>query len=184
MSKIGKSAIILKTGINALVEGSKVKISGPKGQFEYQIPAGFEVTVADGKVLIVPKKSNISKNKSAMYGLVRASLANMIGGVESEFVKKLVLSGVGYKAQIQGTDLVLSLGFSHQVRFKPKAGVKIAVVENAVVISGIDKSLVGEAAANIRAVKPPEPYKGKGIKYDGEHLRRKAGKAAKAAGAK
>jgi large subunit ribosomal protein L6 len=183
MSKIGKKPIELKSGITTTVQGTTVKIIGPKGQFEYQIPDGLEVVVEEGKVLVRPKKKN-DKTIKAMHGLVRANLANMVKGVEKEFEKKLELSGVGYKAQMQGADLVLSLGFSHPVKFKPKLGIKISVVENAVIISGIDKVLVGETAATIRAVRPPEPYKGKGIKYAGEHIRRKAGKAAKAVGTK
>lgn len=183
MSKIGKQPIEIKSGLTAAVQGRTVKISGPKGQFEYAIPDGLDVVVENGKVRVVPQKKN-DKKQSAMYGLTRAVIANLLKGVEKEFEKKLELSGVGFKAQMQGADLVLSLGFAHQVKFKPLPGVKISVVDNAVIITGIDKVMVGEAAAKIRAIKPPEPYKGKGIKYAGEHIRRKAGKAAKAVGAK
>lgn len=183
MSKIGKQPIEIKTGITAAVQGRIVKISGPKGQFEYTVPVGLDVVVEDGKVRVVPQKKN-DKKISAAFGLTRAVLANLMKGVEKEFEKKLELSGVGFKAQMQGVELVLSLGFAHQVKFKPLPGIKISVVDNAVVITGADKVLVGETAAKIRAIKPPEPYKGKGIKYAREHIRRKAGKAAKAAGTK
>lgn len=181
MSKIGKKPIEIKNGITATPEGKVVKIMGPKGQVVYNIPEGFEIIVADGKMSVKPIGTKID---NAMFGLIRANLANIVKGVEKEFEKKLELTGVGYKAQMQGADLSLSLGFSHPVKFKPKPGIKLAVVDNAVVISGIDRVLVGETAATIRAVKPPEPYKAKGIKYAGERIRRKAGKAAKAAGAK
>lgn len=183
MSKIGKKPIEIKSGISTTVTGNMVKIIGPKGQFEYRIPEGLELVVEEGKVTVRRKNKN-DKTISALFGLTRANLANMIKGVEKEFEIKLELVGVGYKAQVQGVDLVLSLGFSHQVKFKPKLGIKFSVVNNAVFITGIDKVLVGEMAAQIRAVKPPEPYKGKGIKYSGERIRKKAGKAAKTAGAK
>lgn len=183
MSKIGKQPIEIKNGISTTVQGRLVKISGPKGQFEYLIPEGLDVVVENGKVSIVPKIKR-DKKISAVYGLARAVIANMVKGVEKEFEKKLELTGVGFKAQMQGADLVLSLGFAHPVKIKPLPGIKISVVDNAVIITGADKVLVGESAAKIRAIKPPEPYKGKGIKYAGEHIRRKAGKAAKAAGAK
>lgn len=183
MSKIGKSPIDIKNGVTVAVQGRSVKVTGPKGNFDYQLPDGIAAVVEENKLKVSTSKSN-DKKQSAFFGLARASLANIIKGAEREFEKKLALTGVGYKAQMQGADLVLSLGFSHPVKFKPKTGIKISVVENGVIIAGSDKALVGETAAKIRAIKPPEPYKGKGIKYVGEHIRRKAGKAAKAAGAK
>ena len=182
MSKIGKLPIILTQGVTATVNGSSVQIAGPKGNASYVVPSGMTVTVADGKV-VVEAENKSDKKVRAMYGLTRANLANIVKGLDTGFEKKLELAGVGYRAQMQGTDLVLSLGFSHPVKFTPKAGVTINVVDNVIVISGSNKTDVGEAAANIRAIKKPEPYKGKGIKYVGEKIRRKAGKAAKAAGA-
>jgi large subunit ribosomal protein L6 len=119
-----------------------------------------------------------------MFGLTRANLANIIKGLDTGFEKKLELQGVGYRAQMQGNDLVLSLGFSHPVKFSPDPAIKITVAENVITIVGTDKALVGLTAAKIRGVKPPEPYKGKGIRYKGEQVRRKAGKAAKAVGGK
>lgn len=183
MSKIGKKPIIIKSGTTVTLEGNTVKVSGSKGQFTYQIPEGLEIKIEDGKVMLALKNKANTK-LSALYGLTRANLANILSGAEKDFEKKLELTGVGYKAKMQGADLTLSLGFAHPVVFKPKNGIKISVDGNFVLISGADKSLVGETAANIRAIKPPEPYKGKGIKYAGERIRRKAGKAAKAAGAK
>lgn len=184
MSKIGKKSIEIKSGITTVLQGSIVKINGPKGQLEYQIPSTLEVVIEQGKLSVRPKNKNQAKNISALYGLTRANIANMVMGVEKGFEKKLELSGVGYKAQMQGVNLVLSLGFSHPVKFEPKPGIKMSVIDNVVIISGIDKALVGETAATIRGVKPPEPYKGKGIKYAGEYIRRKQGKVAKAVGAK
>jgi large subunit ribosomal protein L6 len=183
MSKIGRMPITLTSGINVTVSGSQVQITGTKGNASYTIPSGMTVEVAEGKVVVGATNLN-DKKVRAMYGLTRANLANVIKGVDKGFEKKLELAGVGYRAQMQGTDLVLSLGFSHPVKFKPLPGVTISVADNVIVISGADKTLVGETAAKIRAVRPPEPYKGKGIKYQGERIRRKAGKAAKAAGAK
>jgi large subunit ribosomal protein L6 len=183
MSKIGKLPIILGNGVSATMQGSNVTVTGPKGTASYVIPTGMEVNVADGKLTVSAK--DISDRKvRALYGLTRANLNNIVKGVDTGFEKRLELVGVGYRAQMQGVDLVLSLGFSHPVKIKPKDGVKIEVKDNNVIISGNSKMDVGEQAANIRAIKPPEPYKGKGIKYKGEHIRRKAGKAAKAAGAK
>ncbi len=183
MSKIGKLPIVLGSGISAVVQGNQVQITAVKGNATYTIPSGMTVTVLDGKIT-VEQIDKTDKKLRAMYGLTRANLANVIKGVDTGFEKKLELAGVGYRAQMQGNDLVLSLGFSHPVKFTPKDGIKIAVVDNGITISGADKMLVGEMAAEIRAVRPPEPYKGKGIKYKGEKVRRKAGKAAKAAGAK
>jgi large subunit ribosomal protein L6 len=182
MSKIGKMPIILTSGVNVTVSGSQVQVTGPKGNVSYAVPSGMTVNVVDGRVTVEAANKNDRKVR-ALYGLTRANLANIIKGVDGGFEKKLELTGVGYRAQMQGTDLVLSLGFSHPVKFKPQAGITITVAESTITIAGSDKTAVGQTAAQIRAVKPPEPYKGKGIKYKGERIRRKAGKAAKAAGA-
>ncbi len=183
MSKIGKLPIALGTGITVAVTGHNVAVTGPKGSMSLTLPAGITVETGEGQVVVKAENKEDRKVK-AMYGLTRANLANLIKGVDTGFEKKLELAGVGYRAQMQGADLVLSLGFSHPVKFHPKAGVSFTVAENVITVSSNDKGLVGEAAANIRKAKPPEPYKGKGIKYKGEKVRRKAGKAAKAAGAK
>lgn len=181
MSKIGRMPVAIPNGVTVTVNGNEVAITGTKGNATVIIPAGIDVNVEESTVLVTAKDISNKKVKS-LYGLTRANIANTIKGVDSGFEKKLQLTGVGYKAQMQGTDLVLSLGFSHPVKIQPLEGTKLNVADNGIIVSGTDKSLVGELAAKIRAVKPPEPYKGKGIKYEGERIRRKAGKAAKAAG--
>lgn len=183
MSKIGKIPITVNNDIKVTMEGSAFKVNGPKGEASYEIPSGISVKLEDGQLKLNIVNEN-DKTISAIYGLTRANLANIIKGVESGFEKKLELQGVGYRAQLQGNELVLSLGFSHPVKFKIPQNIKIVVAENIITISGIDKILVGETAAKIRGIKPPEPYKGKGIRYKGEVVRRKVGKAAKAVGTK
>ena len=183
MSKIGKLPITIGNGVTVTVAGQNVTVAGPKGNGTLALPEGISVETQENRVQVSAKNLQDRKVK-ALYGLTRANLANLIKGLDAGFEKQLEINGVGYRAQMQGVDLVLSLGFSHPVKFHPKDGVKIAVGENVITVSGSDKQLVGEAAANIRKVKPPEPYKGKGIRYKGERVRRKAGKAAKAAGAK
>lgn len=182
MSKIGKMPIAITNGTTVAVQGSSVQVTGPKGNATYVVPAGVAVVVNEGKVVVSAKHQD-DRRLRALYGMTRANLANLMKGIDRGFEKKLELSGVGYRAQMQGNDLVLSVGFSHPVKFIPEPGVKITVADNVISVTGSDKTLVGEAAAKIRAVRPPEPYKGKGIKYKGEKIRRKAGKAAKAAGA-
>lgn len=182
MSKIGKLPIQVKEGTTISIDGRRVSVSGVKGQMSYDLPKGIKAELQDSQLVVSPEGSDTTL--TAMWGLARAQLANMIKGVDTGFEKKLELQGVGYRAQMQGNDLVLSLGFSHPVKFTPREGVKIAVADNVISITGVDKMLVGEAAAKIRAVKAPEPYKGKGIRYVGEQVRRKAGKAAKAVGGK
>lgn len=182
MSKIGKMPIALASGITVTTQGSTVQVNGPKGNVSYALPEGITIAVEENKVQ-VKAKSIEDRELRALYGLTRANLANIIKGVDSGFEKRLEMVGVGYRAQMQGRTLVLSLGFSHPVNYIPEDGITIAVGENnTIIISGTDKGMVGQTAAKIRAIRPPEPYKGKGIKYKGERIRRKAGKAAKAAG--
>jgi len=182
MSKIGKLPIEIKSGTTVQVNGNTVSVSGVKGQMSYTLPEGITVKEESGQLLVARVKDSDELN--AVWGLARALISNLVQGVDSGFEKKLELQGVGYRAQMQGNDIVLNLGFSHPVKFSPKEGIKIAVSENIITISGMDKMLVGETAAKIRAVRKPEPYKGKGIRYVGEVVRRKAGKAAKAVGGK
>lgn len=180
MSKIGKMPIIIPNGVTVTVQGSNVQVAGPKGNVSYVIPANVAATVDDGKVQVTAEKQEDKKIR-ALFGLTRANLANVIKGVDTGFEKRLEIVGVGYRAQMQGTTLVLSLGFAHPVKIVPLPGITLATADNnGIVVSGTDKALVGQVAAQIRAVKKPEPYKGKGIKYKGEKVRRKAGKAAKA----
>lgn len=179
MSNIAKKPIMIPNGVTINQNGQEIVATGPKGNASYAVLPTISVTVSDTALKVQATDSN-DRKKQALAGLTRANLANMVKGVEVGFEKKLELVGVGYRAQMQGTDLVLSLGFSHPVKFHPKDGIKVVVADNGITVSGIDKMLVGEMASQIRAAKPPEPYKGKGIKYKGEKVRRKAGKAAKA----
>ena len=186
MSKIGKTPIIIKTGVNVSVENQNVNISGPKGNLSFKMPQGIKMEIQNGKIIVGQVKEN-DQLTNALFGLTRAILANLVEGVTDGFEKKLELTGVGYRAQTSGDTLTLSLGFSHPVVIKGEQGITFTVLENIITVSGIDKELVGNTAAKIRSIRPPEPYKGKGIKYIGERIRRKAGKAAKAvagAGAK
>lgn len=180
MSKIGKKPVVIKEGANVTISGNVVTVQGPKTTVTYTLPLGIKAVMADGVVSV----SQEVGGDNAMLGLARGIISNMMQGVTTGFEKKLELAGVGYRAQGAGTDLTLSLGFSHPVKFKAPQGITFAVAENVITISGTDKTLVGDMAAKIRAVRPPEPYKGKGIKYVGERIRRKVGKAAKAVGGK
>ena len=183
MSKIGKLPIEIKDTVTVTIEGQTVTVAGSKGQTAYVLPKGISARVEEGQLLLTQEREN-DRSLRAFYGLSRALLANMVTGVSTGFEKKLEIQGVGYRGQMQGNDLVLSLGFAHPVRFSPREGVSITVKDNIITVSGTDKMLVGEMAAKIRGAKPPEPYKGKGIRYEGERVRRKAGKAAKAVGGK
>ena len=174
MSKVGKKPIEVPESVNITVEERMIKVRGPKGELSFKLPKEVELKL-DGKQLLVLPAAK-SKKTPALWGTIRAVVANMVIGVEKGFEKKLEIEGVGFKAQIQGNDLVLNLGFSHPVVFKPAEGVKITVEKNIITVSGISLELVGQTAANIRALKKPEPYKGKGIHYVGEFIRRKAGK--------
>ena len=183
MSKIAKKPIQIKTGVTVSFEGESVKVNGPKGQQDFIIPSGIVAKVEEDKVVISQKNEN-DDTKSALAGLTRALINNMIIGVSDGFEKKLELSGVGYRAQASGNSLTLSVGYSHPVKIVADPSINFTVTENIILIAGSNKDLVGNVAAKIRAVRPPEPYKGKGIKYVGERIRRKVGKAAKAVGAK
>lgn len=181
MSNIAKKSIKIEEGVNVLVSDGKVVVNGPKGELSAKIPAGVKVVVSD-EVKIVKESEDKGIDKFA--GLTRALVANMISGVSHGFKKELELSGVGYRARVEGAELVLNVGFSVPVILKAPDGISLSVNENIITVSGINKQLVGDVAGDIRKVRPPDPYKGKGIKYVGERLRRKVGKAAKAVGAK
>lgn len=183
MSKIGKLPIVIKDGITVTVLGNVVSVAGTKGNATYTLPAGITAVVEEGKLLIQQEEATKGQTK-ALFGLTRANLANMITGLSVGIEKKLELSGVGYRAQASGSELTLSVGFSHPVKIKAPAGITFTVAENIITVSGTDKAMVGLIASQVRAVRPPEPYKGKGIKYQGEYIRKKAGKAAKAVGGK
>ena len=182
MSKIAKIPVEIKEGVQVSLENDEVKVMGAKGNLVFKIPTGVTVKIEEGKVLVSQTKADdIAK---ALSGLVRANIANMVKGVSEGFNKKLELTGVGYRAQASGNVLTLAVGFSHPVIIKGDSTISFMVEENIITVSGVDKTLVGDIAAKVRAVRPPEPYKGKGIKYQGEYIRRKVGKAAKAVGAK
>lgn len=183
MSKLAKKPIVIKEGISISLENSRIAITGPKGSLYFVIPTGVSVKVVDNRLGVSAEKVNDDKTRT-MLGLTRSMIANMAVGVSTGFSKQLELSGVGYRALVSGNELTLSIGFSHPVKITAPAGISFSVVDNVITVFGIDKDLVGNMAAKIRAVRPPEPYKGKGIRYVGERIRRKAGKAAKALGAK
>ena len=176
MSRIGKMPIPIPSGVTVSVEGSTVRVKGPKGEMVQSFRPEMTIAVADNTVTV--ERPTDSKEDRALHGLTRALLANMVEGVTTGFRKALELVGVGYKAEKRGDKLILTVGYSHPVEFPEAKGLKISTpAPTQVVVEGIDKQLVGQAAAEIRAVRPPEPYKGKGIRYQGEHVRRKAGKA-------
>ena len=186
MSKLAKKPVIIKEGVSININGQDVTVTGLKGNLSFSVPAGIKAEVKDGQIIVSQVKKN-DKESRALFGLTRSILFNLVKGVSEGFESKLELTGVGFRAQASGDTLTLSLGFSHPVIVKGEPGITFNVSENIITISGIDKMLVGNTAANVRALRPPEPYKGKGIKYVGEHIRRKVGKAAKAvagAGAK
>ncbi|MEX2013208.1 MAG: 50S ribosomal protein L6 [Candidatus Levyibacteriota bacterium] len=184
MSKIGGKPVTIKEGVKVTIENGALNVEGAKGNLLFTVPKDIDVKVEEDAIVVSQKGKMEDRKVRALFGLTRAMIANMVTGVSSGFERRLELSGVGYRAQIQGDDLVVSVGFSHPVKIVPLEGIKFAVEENNIIVSGIDKALVGNTAAVIRAIKPPEPYKGKGIKYKGEKIRRKVGKAAKAVGAK
>lgn len=183
MSKIGKLPIEIPAGVTVTVTGSNITVSGPKGNMSHVVPAGLNVNIAEN-IMTVTQEEKTADQTKALFGLTRALLANLVKGVSTGFEKRLEMTGVGYRAQAGGQDLTLNVGYSHPVKIKAPQGVMFAMDGNVIVVSGSDKALVGNTAAQVRAVRPPEPYKGKGIRYAGEYIRRKAGKAAKAVGGK
>ncbi len=176
MSRIGKKPISLPAGVEVKVDGNIVTIQGPKGSLAQTLPEGISVIQEDNQILV--ERANDNKQQRSFHGLSRALIANMVEGVTNGFEKKLELVGVGYRAQMQGKKLVINIGFSHPVEIDAPEGIEFEVpAPTKITIKGIDKQLVGNTAAHIRAIRKPEPYKGKGIKYEDEYIRRKAGKA-------
>ncbi len=182
MSRIGKIPVEVPKEASVNIDGSSVLVKGPKGELAFDVPSGIKVKFEEDKI-IVSQDEKSKELTSALFGLTRAMIANMVKGVTTGFEKKLELSGVGFRAQATPEELTLSLGFSHPVKVKAPKGITFAVKDNAISVMGIDVALVGNTAAQIRAIKSPEPYKGKGIKYAGEKIRIKAGKAKATAGA-
>ena len=180
MSRIGKMPIKIPPQVDFTVDGSKLTISGPKGMLELCLPAKIKLIRKEEELVV--ESEDDSPEAGALHGLARALVANMFKGVSEGFGKTLELSGVGYRAQIADGDLNLTLGFSHPIKFKAPPGINLTIKENKIIIEGIDKQLVGEVASQIRRLRPPEPYKGKGIRYVDEKIRRKPGKVAKTIG--
>ncbi len=175
MSRIGKKAVPIPSGVSVTLAGQAITVKGPKGQLAYTAPEEIEVAQEGGQLTFAPR--NDSQRAAAMWGLSRTLTANMIEGVTKGYEEVLELVGVGYRAALKGRDLSLQLGFSHDVDMPPPAGITFAVPRPVEIrVSGIDKQLVGEVAARIRRIRPPEPYKGKGVRYASEAVRRKEGK--------
>lgn len=178
MSRIGKRPIAVPSKVTIAIAGQHVTVKGPKGELARTLPPEVEVS-QDGETLVV-KRRNETRAARQRHGLSRTLVANMVEGVSQGFQKRLEIQGVGYRAQVQGKNLTLNIGYSNPVQIVPPDGIQVAVENNTnVIVSGIDKEIVGNTAARIRAVRPPEPYKGKGIRYAGEAVKRKAGKAGK-----
>lgn len=178
MSRIGKQPIPLPAGVEINIDGNVVRVKGAKGELSRTLPEEMNIAVEDGHV-VVTRPSDQPKHR-ALHGLTRSLVANMVTGVTEGFQRNLEIRGVGYRASMQGKKLVLAVGYSHPVEMDPPAGIEIEVPRpTQIVVRGIDKELVGEVAARIRRTRPAEPYLGKGIRYEGERVRRKAGKAGK-----
>jgi large subunit ribosomal protein L6 len=178
MSRIGKIPVTIPDKITVTIENNIIYVKGPKGELVKEINEVVTLTREENLIRVAPKTNSLKSRQ--IYGLYRRLIENMITGVSQGFEKKLILQGVGYRCQIQGKKLILNVGFSHQVEVLSPPGILISVETNTnVTVSGIDKALVGQVAANIRSIRPPEPYKGKGIRYQGEYVRQKVGKAGK-----
>lgn len=179
MSRIGRMPIPVPAGVAVSIEGHRVTVRGPKGELSRSFDQDMSIALRDNRIIVT--RPSDSKRHKAMHGLTRALLANMVTGVSQGFRKTLEVEGVGYRAEMRGEKLVLSVGYSHPVQIEPPPGITFSVEKGyrSFTVEGIDKELVGEMAAKIRAVRRPEPYKGKGIRYLGERVRRKAGKAGK-----
>lgn len=178
MSRIGNKPVVIPSGVTISVSGNNVTVKGPKGELTREFSPVIKINVEETQVTFT--RPNDDKESRSLHGTTRAVLNNMVVGVTEGFSKELDLIGVGYRAQLQGTKLVLNVGYSHPVEFTPEAGLTVEVPSNTkVIVRGINKEKVGALAANIRGVRPPEPYKGKGIRYTDEYVRRKEGKTGK-----
>jgi large subunit ribosomal protein L6 len=178
MSRIGRLPVEIPSNVQVQIEGHLVRIKGPNGQLEREVHPEIGLQLDDGKLVV--SRTSDQPYYRALHGLTRALLANMVTGVSTGFSKTLELIGVGYRAQQMGQAIQVAVGYSHPVDFKPPSGITFEVEGTSRIhVRGVDKELVGQTAAEIRGIRPPEPYKGKGIRYEGEHVRRKAGKAGK-----
>lgn len=177
MSRIGRKPIAIPSGVTVTVDGSTVKVKGPKGELARKFDPSMKVRVENNEVLV--ERPNDEKRERALHGLTRALLANMVTGVTDGFKKTLEIVGVGYRAEKKGKNLVVSVGYSHPVNYPEPEGISLTTpAPTTIVVEGVDKQKVGQVAAELREFRPPEPYKGKGIRYQGEQVRRKAGKTA------
>ncbi|MGD8867946.1 MAG: 50S ribosomal protein L6 [Gemmatimonadales bacterium] len=177
MSRVGKKAILVPEGVSVTIDSGHVKVKGPKGEIERQFDPAMEIRQQDGELYV--NRPSDRRDHRALHGLTNALLTAMIAGVTEGFQKKLEIVGVGYRAESQGKALRFHLGYSHPITYEPPGGITLALESPTVIaVSGVDKEKVGQAAAEIRSFRPPEPYKGKGVRYRGEHVRRKAGKTA------
>ncbi|MGH2698755.1 MAG: 50S ribosomal protein L6 [Actinomycetota bacterium] len=180
MSRVGQAPIPIPDGVNVSIVGTNVTVNGPRGELQRRLPEKIEVAQAEGEIRVT--RSSEQREVRALHGLVRSLINNMVVGVTQGFEKRLEISGVGYRASKQGNDLEVLVGYSHPVRKPAPAGIEFEVpAPTRITVRGIDKELVGQVAAEVRSIRKPEPYKGKGIRYEGERIHRKAGKAAKAA---
>jgi large subunit ribosomal protein L6 len=181
VSRIGRLPVVVPNGVQVNVQGSDVHVKGPKGELKRSFSSLIDIALEDGQVVVKRKSDNAAER--ALHGTTRAVIANMIHGVSSGFERALQVEGVGYRAELQGKDLALFVGYSHPVKMEPPTGISFEVDQKTRVIKvlGYDREVVGQTAAEIRGVRPPEPYHGKGIRYVGEKIRRKAGKAGKGA---
>jgi large subunit ribosomal protein L6 len=177
MSRIGRKPIEVPAGVLVSIDPGRVTVSGPKGELRQQVPQRMTISHDDGTITVT--RPTERGEDRALHGLTRTLVANMVEGVTNGFEKRLEIQGVGYRAALAGTNLELQVGYSHPVRITPREGISFEVpVPTQIVVRGIDKQVVGQTAAEIRKVRPPEPYKGKGIRYEGEYVRRKVGKRA------
>lgn len=180
MSRIGKKPISIPENVKVEIQDQKVIISGPEGSLQRAIRPEVKIEIKEGQIFVLAKNVNLRKQEAkrikAFLGLTRALIAGMVEGVSKGYEKRLEIEGIGYRAALEGEDLTLKVGFSHQVKIKAKPGIKFSIDKNTIVISGINKETVSQLASKIRKIQPPEPYKGKGIRYTGEVVRRKVGK--------
>ena len=179
MSRIGRMPVAVPTGVDVQIKGSQVKVKGPKGEIEFSFPAEMEISLEKGEITV--QRPSDARTHRALHGMTRALINNMVVGVSTGFEKMLEVNGVGYRAEVSGDNLMLYVGYSHPVVIEPPGGItfEVDVRTRQIKVKGFDKQLVGQIAADIRKKRPPEPYKGKGIKYLDEKIRRKAGKTGK-----
>jgi len=178
MSRIGKLPIKVPDKVNVTINSTSITVKGPKGELSRNLPASIKIIQNDKSISVLPNEG--LNDSYQLYGTYRSLVSNMITGVTDGFQRKLELQGVGYRSQVDGKNLILNVGYSHQVKIISPDGIKLSVENNTnIIVAGSDKELVGQIAANIRSIRPPEPYKGKGIRYQGEYVRKKIGKAGK-----